>query len=187
MKKLTRDSIKEIKNTYRRFLSILLIVLLGVGFFAGIKATSPDMRKTVDEYFDKKQVFDIQVLSTLGLTQEDKEQISQIQDVKIVEESYHFDVLNKVGKEEYVVKVHSLQEQLNQVEKIEGRLPQEETECVVEQDYLTATGQKIGDKLILEEETESTYLKKKEMTIVGTIRSPLYLSRDRGSSKLRFW
>ena len=61
---LIKDSIKEIAKSFKRFISILLIVLLGVGFFAGIKATSPDMRLTLDKYFDDKNVMDIQVIST---------------------------------------------------------------------------------------------------------------------------
>ncbi|MFR5682802.1 MAG: hypothetical protein ACLUD1_01725 [Clostridia bacterium] len=67
-KTLLKENIKEIKNSFKRFLSILLIVLLGVGFFAGIKATSPDMEDTVDQYFDATNVMDIELISTLGLT-----------------------------------------------------------------------------------------------------------------------
>ena len=70
-KALMKDSVKEIKNTYRRFLSILLMAFLGVGFFAGIRATSPDMVDTIDNYYDEQNVYDIQVLSTLGLTEEE--------------------------------------------------------------------------------------------------------------------
>ena len=68
---IVKDTVKEIKNTFKRFLSILLVVLLGVGFFAGIKATSPDMKKTIDKYFDEQNVMDIEVISTLGLTEKD--------------------------------------------------------------------------------------------------------------------
>ena len=68
---LLKDGIKEIKNSYKRFISILLIVLLGVGFFAGLRAASPDMKKTLDTYFDDYDVMDIQVISTLGLTDND--------------------------------------------------------------------------------------------------------------------
>ena len=70
-KALMKDSVKEIKNTYRRFLSILLMAFLGVGFFAGIRATSPDMVDTIDKYYDEQNVYDIQVISTLGLTEND--------------------------------------------------------------------------------------------------------------------
>ena len=58
-KALMKDSIKEIKNTYKRFLSILLMAFLGVGFFAGIKATSPDMVNTIDKFYKDQNVYDI--------------------------------------------------------------------------------------------------------------------------------
>ena len=81
-KALMKDSVKEIKNTYRRFLSILLMAFLGVGFFAGIRATSPDMVDTIDNYYDEQNVYDIQVLSTLGLTEEDLNEISKVENVE---------------------------------------------------------------------------------------------------------
>ena len=71
-KTLLKESIKEIKNTYKRFISILLMAFLGVGFFAGMRATSPNMIDTIDQYYKKSQIFDIQILSTLGLTEQDK-------------------------------------------------------------------------------------------------------------------
>ena len=70
-KALLKDSIKEIKNTYKRFLSIMLMSFLGVGFFAGIRAASPDMKETIDNYFKDKNVYDIELISTLGLTDDD--------------------------------------------------------------------------------------------------------------------
>lgn len=67
-KALFKDSVREIKNTYKRFISILLMAFLGVGFFAGMKAASPDMVDTIDDFYKNQNVFDIQVISTLGLT-----------------------------------------------------------------------------------------------------------------------
>lgn len=72
-KALLKDSFKEIKVSYKRFISILLMALLGVGFFAGLRATSPDMVNTIDKYFKDQNVYDIEVLSTLGLTNGDLE------------------------------------------------------------------------------------------------------------------
>ena len=83
-KALMKDSIKEIKNTYRRFLSILLMAFLGVGFFAGVRATSPDMVDTMDKYYDNQNVYDIQIMSTLGLTDSDIEEISKIENVEML-------------------------------------------------------------------------------------------------------
>ena len=67
-KALLKDSVKEIKNTYKRFLSLLLMAFLGVGFFAGIRATSPDIVNTIDKYYKDQNMYDIQIISTLGLT-----------------------------------------------------------------------------------------------------------------------
>ena len=78
-KSLLKDSVRQIKNTFKRFLSIVAIVLLGVGFFAGITATSPDMKDTIDTYFDDEDVMDIEVISTLGLTDED-DVLSKVKD-----------------------------------------------------------------------------------------------------------
>lgn len=186
-----KDTVKEIKNTYKRFLSILLVVLLGVGFFAGIKATSPDMKKTVDKYFDDLNVMDIQVISTLGLTNDDIEIIKQIEEIENVEGSYSQDVIVSIDEEDAVIKLETITNEMNQLEIIDGRLPENENECVVESSFLTWTGHQIGDsveitaeKITDSEGEEKELLKEDTMTIVGTVNSPMYLSRERGSSKL---
>ena len=78
-KALLKDSLKEIKTSYKRFISILLMALLGVGFFAGLRATSPDMIDTLDKYYKDQNVYDIEILSTLGLTDEDIEELEKIE------------------------------------------------------------------------------------------------------------
>ncbi len=183
---LHKDSIKEIINTRKRFLSILLIVLLGVGFFAGIRAASPDMKKTADTYFDETKMMDIEVISTLGLTDNDVKKIQDMQDVEVAEGSYSKDVLTRVDDEEYVLKVHTLSDKINCVKLQQGEMPKNETECVVEESFLKGTNKNIGDTITLESKDTITgpNLKNKEVKIVGTIRSPLYISRERGSTKL---
>lgn len=189
-KALLKDSVKEIKNTYKRFISILLMAFLGVGFFAGIRATSPDMVDTIDKYYDEQNVYDIQVLSTLGLTQEDIEEISKLENVEIVQGRYETDGKIEIDNKEIIVKFISLGE-LNQPVLLEGNLPQNENECVVERTFLKSNNKQIGDTIQVEVENttndegeEISYLKQKEMKIVGTVQSPLYISRDRGTSKL---
>ena len=104
---LFKDGIKEIVKSYKRFISILLIVLLGVGFFAGLRAASPDMKATVDQYFDDLNVMDIQVVSTLGLTDDDVEAIKNVQSVEDAEGSYQADAIVKIDEEEVVVKLET--------------------------------------------------------------------------------
>lgn len=188
---LLKDGIKEIKISYKRFISLLLIVLLGVGFFAGIKATSPDMKTTIDMYFDDLNVMDIQVISTLGLTDNDINSISQVENVENVEGTYQTDATVSIGEEQVVVKLETITNSLNGLQLIEGHLPKNEKECVIEQSFLTGTGHQIGDtiKVKVEDITnddgeKEKVLKNSELQIVGSVESPLYVSTDRGSTKL---
>ena len=188
---LLKDGIKEIKISYKRFLSILLIVLLGVGFFAGIKATSPDMKKTIDTYFDDLNVMDIQVISTLGLTENDITSISQVENVEKVEGTYQTDATVTIGEEEVVVKLETITSSINNLQLIDGRLPENEKECVVEQNFLNGSGHQIGDTIKVDVEDitnddgeKESVLKNNELQIVGIVESSLYISTDRGSTKL---
>ncbi len=190
-KTLIKDSIREIKNTFKRFLSILLIVFLGVGFFAGVKATSPDMEKTIDKYFDDTNTYDIEVLSTLGLKDEDIEEMKKIDRIESIEPSYSVDALVHTESKEIVIKMQSMPEEINKLTLLEGKLPEKENECVVEESFLLGTKYKIGDTITIEPEmlkdeegNDKSMLKNKEFTIVGKVQSPLYISRSRGSSKL---
>lgn len=187
---LFKDSIKEIKNTYKRFISILLMAFLGVGFFAGIRAASPDMLDTIDQYYKEQNVYDIEIVSTLGLTDEDVDAISKIENVETVDVSLETDGKITTENKETVVKLLTLGE-LNQPVLLEGNYPTAENECLVEQNFLKANEKKIGDTIQLEIEPtkndngdEIQYLKNNEMKIVGTIKSPLYISNDRGTSNL---
>ncbi len=189
-KALMKDSVKEIKNTYKRFLSILLMAFLGVGFFAGIRATSPDMVDTIDKYYDSQNVYDIQVMSTLGLTEDDLNEISRIENVDKVIGTYETDGKIEIDNTEQIIKVMCI-EDVNKPKLLEGKLPENSDECVVEPNFLIQNNKKIGDIIDVEiEKTENNdgkeieYLVNKEMKIVGTVRSPLYISRDRGSSTL---
>lgn len=189
-KALLKDSIKEIKNTYKRFISILLMAFLGVGFFAGLRASSPDMVDTIDQYYDNQNVYDIQILSNLGLTDKDIEELYKIENVENIYGSYEVDGKIQTDNSEIVAKVMSLSGVNNPV-ILEGNIPQSECECLVEPSFLKDNNKKIGDKIKIEiEDTtndngeEIAVLKCKELTITGTVKSPLYISRDRGTSNL---
>lgn len=188
---LLKDGIKEIKNSYKRFLSILLIVLLGVGFFAGLRAASPDMKKTLDMYFDDLNVMDIQVISTLGLTDDDIEAIKNVEGVENVVGSYQADAIVSIEEEVVVVKLETYSDEINKLNVVEGRLPENDSECVVEPRFLSETGHKIGDTILIDVDNitnddgeEQKVLKNNKVTIVGAVKSPLYISTDRGSTQL---
>ena len=189
-KALLKDSLKEIKNTYKRFISILLMAFLGVGFFAGIRATSPDMLDTINNYYNSQNVYDIQVLSTLGLTNEDLLRISQINSVDRVIGTYETDGKIEIEEKEAIVKFIAIQD-VNKPLLLNGRLPKKSDECVVEETFLVNNNMSIGDTIdanIADTKNDDgdniSYLKNNKLKIVGTVQSPLYISKDKGTSKL---
>lgn len=189
-KALIKDNFKEIKNNFKRFISILLMAFLGVGFFAGIQATSPDMINTIDKYYKDQQVYDVQILSTLGLTKNDINEVSKIEGIEKVIGTYETDGKLEIEEKEIVAKVLCLEE-INTPKLLEGNLPQKDDECVVEKSFLEFNNKKIGDTIELEIEkskdndgNEINYLKNNKLKIVGIVQSPMYISRDRGNSKL---
>ena len=189
-KALFKDSIREIKYTYKRFISILLMAFLGVGFFAGIRAASPDMVDTIDTYYKNQNVYDIQVISTLGLTDDDVHALSNVENVEQVVATFENDGQISIDNKEIITRVMCI-DNLNSPVLIEGHLPESKNECVVESSFLTENNKKIGDTIELNiedstnDEGESIpYLQETTLTIVGTIQSPIYISLDRGTSNL---
>ena len=184
MKAIKKDSIIQIKYTLKRFCSILLMALLGVGFFAGIKATSPDMENTLDSYFDENNVFDIQLVSTLGFTKKDIEAVEKIDGIESMYPTYSTDLEFEISEKNIIVKAFAYTEnEINQFVLLEGNLPTEQGQCVVEEEFIQSSDLNIGDKITTKLE-EDSILKEYTFEIVGIIQSPLFISRERGSSKL---
>lgn len=191
-KALLKDTFKEIKKSYKRFISILLMALLGVGFFAGLRASSPDMVNSIDTYYKNQNVYDIEVISTLGLTDNDISALSKIENVENVYGTYSKDGLIKTNDKEIVAKI-LCEDDVNGPVLVEGNLPQNIDECVVEKGFLKGTGKNIGEYINIQTENtnnttineeENEYLKNTELKIVGIVESPLYISRERGNTKL---
>lgn len=189
-KAVIKDALREIKKSYKRFISILLMAFLGVGFFAGIRASSPDMLDTIDTYYKNQNVYDIQVLSTLGLTSDDINAISKIENVEHVDGNFETDGQIEVGNKEVIANVMSLND-FNTPVLIDGSLPSAKNECVVEERFLTVNNKNIGDTIELnikdmqnDNGEDVPYLYEKELKIVGTVQSPMYISVDRGTSTL---
>lgn len=187
-----KDIFREIKISLGRFLSILCIVAIGVAFFAGIKASAPDMKNSADTYFDKYNVQDIQVYSTIGLTKKDVAAIKKIKGVKSVQPSFSMDTLSQIDSTQMVIKVisYGIDQKMNKVRVVEGRMPERENECLVEAS--SATNKlygtfHIGDTIKLQSGTDealSKSLKYTKFKIVGTCYNPNYLSYEKGSSNI---
>lgn len=179
--RLFTDFMREVRHTYSRFLSILLLSALAVAFLVGLRATAPDMEYTADNYYDSHHLMDGYVMSTMGLTDEDIEALSQADRVEQVEGSWSVDATAV----DSIVSMRSMPEKLNLLNVVRGRLPQQADECVTEEMLLTALGLDIGDTLTITlEEDDQDSLTRTSFTIVGTVQSPLYVSTDRGSSGL---
>lgn len=187
-----KDIFREIKISLGRFLSILCIVAIGVAFFAGIKASAPDMKNSADTYFDKYNVQDIQVYSTIGLTKKDVAAIKKIKGVKSVQPSFSMDILSQIDSTQMVIKVisYGIDQKMNKIRVVEGRMPERENECLVEAS--SATNKlygtfHIGDTIKLQSGTDealSKSLKHTKYKIVGTCYNPNYLSYEKGSSNI---
>ncbi len=179
--RLFTDFMREVRHTYSRFLSILLLSALAVAFLVGLRATAPDMEYTADNYYDSHHLMDGYVMSTMGLTDEDIEALSQADRVEQVEGAWSVDATAV----DSIVSMRSMPEKLNLLNVVRGRLPQQADECVTEEMLLTALGLDIGDTLTITlEEDDQDSLTRTSFTIVGTVQSPLYVSTDRGSSGL---
>ena len=179
--RLLTDFIREVRHTYSRFLSILLLSALAVAFLVGLRATAPDMEYTADNYYDSHHLMDGYILSTMGLTQEDLQALAQADGVDQVEGAWSVDATAV----DSIVSMRSMPENLNLLNVVEGRLPQQADECVTEQMLLTALGLEIGDTLTVTlDESDQDSLTRTSYTIVGTVQSPLYVGTDRGSTTL---
>ena len=177
----------EIRRSMGRFLSIFFIVAIGCAFFSGIRASEPDMRYSGDAYFDRKNMMDIEVISTLGLTEDDLDAIRNVDGVSAAEGGYSSDMLFTEGDNKVVVHVMSLLPSMNQVQLEEGELPEADDECAVDVDYLKESSLEIGDKSTLISGTDddvSDTLKNDTYTITGAVSSPEYISFQRGSTTI---
>ena len=177
----------EIKNSYNRFLSIFAIVALGVAFFSGVRSSAPDMQLTADQYYDERQVMDIRILGTLGMTDEDVDAIAAIKGVETVEPGNYIDVLCDTEESQSVIHLMSQTASLNQVDIQEGRLPENDGECLVDPFFIRDTGYKVGDTVTFKSGTDedlSDTLVNDTYTIVGVGSSPLYISFERGSTAI---
>lgn len=192
MKSATRkDLSREIRRSWARFVSIFAIVLLGVAFFAGIKATAPDMKHTADQYYDEYNMMDIRVMSTLGLTEGDIESIRSIDSIEQVSPGYFADAVCTIASTEYVFRLHSMKlskqdNPINQVKVTRGRLPERSGECLMEEQKYLDLGLRVGDTVRVSSGkdapiTEET-LKTDEFTIVGFAVTPYYLCYEKGAS-----
>ena len=183
MKALHKDFWMEIRKSKARFISIFLIVALGVAFFSGIQAASPDMRFSGDAYYDEALLMDLKVVGTLGLIEDDVEALKKIEGVESAEGAYGTDVICGEGEDQKVLHVESLNKSVNQIKAKKGKIPEKKGEIFLDREYALARGYEVGDSIKLKQEEEGLLLEE-NYTVCGIGTSPLYISFNRGNTTL---
>ena len=173
--KLLKHIFMKIKDNYKRFLSLICMAFLGVGFYAGIQSSSPDMLKTLDNFYDENNVYDISVISNVGLTEDDLLKLSKIKNVELAINIQEKDTYLEIEENNYVVKLIEYNSQMNNVHIKEGRLPKNNNEVSVDNALLENNNLKLGDNITIDG---------KKYSIVGNVISPLYFSAERPNSNL---
>ena len=192
---LNKDFIRDILKSKGRFLSIVAIVALGVAFFTGVKSSPIVMKASSDKYYDKYNLMDIRLISTLGLTDKDVDDIKNIKGVEGVYPTYSLDAISIYNSTEKVLKVHGLdlnklndkKNYINQLKLIKGRLPQKSGECVLEIPKIKALNYPIGSEISLssgKDDKLSKSLNKSKYKVVGYVETPYYLSQEKGNSSI---
>lgn len=192
---LNKDFIRDILKSKGRFLSIVAIVALGVAFFTGVKSSPIVMKTSSDKYYDKYNLMDIRLISTLGLTDKDVDDIKNIEGVEGVYPTYSLDAISIYKSTEKVLKVHGLdlnklndkKNYINQLKLIKGRLPQKSGECVLEIPKIKALNYPIGSEISLssgKDDKLSKSLSKSKYKVVGYVETPYYLSQEKGNSSI---
>ena len=197
---LLTDTVREIAHTKKKFISLLIMNFLAVGFLAGLRMTAPDMKHSLDVYYDQQNLMDIRIVSTLGLTQDDIEALMDINTeftsdkeakkrlpvITDAEGSKYFDALI----DEDTVTVFSMPERINRLRLTQGDYPGSSGECIIEQLLADKLGIGVGDRITINTEdadkltTDSSVLDIHTFTVSGIAISPLYISKTRGSSSI---
>lgn len=171
---LYKNSLIKIRKSFGRYLSIFIIVMIGVGFYAGIQASGPDIKKVADRYYHNQNLMDFKIVSTMGLTDNDVNAIKNINGVLDAVPSYSLDVLSK----QKAIRVHAIEKKVNKVRLTAGRMPQKENECVAD-----GKTYRLGDKINITSDVNDK-LNNKKYTVVGLMQSVLYITKDYGSTTI---
>ena len=169
---LVKNTIRKIKKSLGRYLSLLLIVLIGVSFYAGIQQSIPQLRNVQNKYYKQTCLADYQIQSQLGLVDDDIKALNQINQVKQAVGTYSKAVLDN----DKAIMVHSIEKEVNGYRLLEGREPENKNECLADCQHY-----QVGEEIVVNETNHENDLNVKKFKVVGTIESPLYSGSDYGS------
>ena len=183
-----KDSIRKLKSSIFQYISIILIIILGVAFFVGMNVISPNMNHTAEDYLKNSKIYDICLVSTIGFEDEDIQKIKSLDYVKTAEAIYTQDVILKSDEITLATRLNSIpEEDMNKINLTEGRMPEKKSECVIDTRLHTMYGYNIGDEIEIKTGTDKKIkdlVNVSKFTIVGIGRNPTYLSQYYGSTSL---
>ena len=170
---LLKNTLRKLKHSFGRYFSLLIIVLIGIGFYAGIQSSVPSIKTLQNDYYNETNLMDLTIRSTLGLTEDDIGALNNLSNVKRVEGTYTATLLSG----EDAIKVHAITENVNKYKLEEGRIPQNENECLADSSFY-----EVGDTI--EITSEENPLNQNKFKVVGTIISPLYTGTNYGYTNI---
>ena len=177
-----KNNSRELLHTLGRFLAIFAIVALGVGFFAGIQLARPAMAEICRDYLEETRFYDFQLVSTLGLTEEDRAYFAAMDGVAAAEGSITADLLTTYRDAQTVFKTNQLLDRMNHVQLTAGRMPEAANECLGDDLYFTEDD--LGAVLTVENDEDDSVFTQEAYTVVGLCNSPQYLNLQRGTTSL---
>jgi len=172
---ILKNTIRKISKSIGRYFSLLIIILIGVAFYAGIKASVPNIKTVQNDYYKETNLMDIKVISNYGLTEEDVEYLSELDGIDSVTGSYS----KYVFEDDDVIEVHSINNKINTFHLIDGRMPNNNSECLAD-----SKNYKVGEYITLTEKGNEENLNIVKFKVVGTILSPLYTANDYGTASI---
>ena len=184
--RLVTTSLREIKNSFPRFLSLMIMSFLGVFVFSGLKATAPFMMDSLDRYYDERNAYDIKLVSNLGFASDDIEIVKTIEGVKDIEYVNYADVsFHTKNDKDYVLSINSVTNNLNYLSTEYDLTSLASNELLVEEPFLEKTEYQIGDEIVLESDEFNSNV----FIIKGVVDSPLYfnnadLNNNRGKTNV---
>ena len=188
---LFRSTLREIKNSMGRYIAILAIIALGVGFFAGLKVCRDEMISTADDYLNESRFFDYQLMSTLGYDDDSVDYVAEALPDATVEGYDSYDVLVTSGDSDIVYKALSISEKINKPELLAGRMPESADECLIDKQAVDSgdgsVDGAIGSVITISKENSkdtAEAFKYDEYKVVGVVASPLYMNYERGTASI---
>lgn len=180
-----RNISRTIGQSMGRYLAIMAIIALGVGFFSGLKVTKPGMVQTGNTYYREQCMYDYMLISTLGFESKDVDAMREKSYVKAANGSYSVDFIFAGEDDERVIKALSITEDVNKLKLRKGRMPENDRECVL--DAGVFSDEMLGERVVIgdgnSQETKDSF-SYQSYEVVGLVDTPLYISIERGTTSL---